>query len=245
MKRIVLIDASYVAYWRYHADQAAQKYGTRAACAEDWIADFIRDSGPDLAVVALDSPMNWRTRIHQEYKQQREPRPSRVQAVLDSLLACNPHAVQRAGYEADDIIATYVERNPDAHCLIVANDKDMHQLVSPRCLMLDPKANKIWDVEAVKAKHGVSPTEVRAVLAIAGDKADNIDGVPGVGPIKAAELINAVKWEGVRTAIGTGDAAALQGALSSTLCSLVVQFGARVIRNYEIVGLKTDAFGDA
>lgn len=239
MKRIVLIDASFCAYWRHFA----REKNPRAVGAEDWIMRFVKDAAPDLCVVALDAGFNWRHDIEPDYKAQRPPRPEGVQKVLESISECSPHAVKVSGFEADDVIASYVhEHRKDAQILIVANDKDLHQLVGPSVIMFDPKANKYWDAEAVTKKHGVPPGRVREVLALAGDKSDNIPGVPGMGAVNAASLVShMVDWQALKFAIAVGDVSRIRGAISQTLAGLIMQFGVRVLKNYELVGLRTDA----
>ena len=96
------------------------------------------------------------------------------------------------GYEADDIIATYVEaaKNNGWEATIISSDKDLMQLVSSQTIMWDTMKNKKIDIEQVREKFGVDPSLVIDVQSLAGDSVDNIPGATGIGIKTAALLIN-------------------------------------------------------
>src|SRR3546814_7803853 len=99
--------------------------------------------------------------------------------------------VELAGYEADDLIATYARqaKAAGAEVTVVSSDKDLMQLVDGGITMLDPiKERKIGRDEVVE-KFGVQPERVVDVQALAGDSTDNVPGVPGIGIKTAAQLI--------------------------------------------------------
>ena len=101
-------------------------------------------------------------------------------------------AVELAGFEADDLIATYAAVAEDAGLAttIVSSDKDLMQLVRGDITMLDPmKQRRIGAAEVVE-RFGVPPEQVVDVQALAGDSTDNVPGVPGIGIKTAAELIS-------------------------------------------------------
>ena len=100
------------------------------------------------------------------------------------------------GYEADDIIATVVEKNKkeELSTYIVTGDKDIMQLVDDKTFVYNP-GNKfsgpiIYDKEKVCKIWNVSPDKICDLLSIMGDASDNIPGVKGVGPKTASKLIN-------------------------------------------------------
>lgn len=93
------------------------------------------------------------------------------------------------GYEADDLIATIVEKFPDRNFVIVTGDKDLLQLVNDRVWCLDTLKNKWSNDEAAKDKFGVEPELVPQVQALCGDSVDNIPGAPGIGPKTASALM--------------------------------------------------------
>ena len=98
-------------------------------------------------------------------------------------------------YEADDLIATYVEQilKKGAKVTIVSADKDFMQLVKPGVRLYDPMKSKVLGNKEVKEKFGVEPSKVVDVQALAGDPSDNVPGIPGIGIKTAADLINKYK----------------------------------------------------
>jgi DNA polymerase-1 len=100
--------------------------------------------------------------------------------------------IEKAGLEADDIIACYVmaAKNAGWKVTIVSSDKDLMQLVEDGHVdMLDTMNDRRIDEAAVNEKFGVGPEKVGEVLALMGDSVDNVPGVPGVGPKTATQLI--------------------------------------------------------
>ena len=96
-----------------------------------------------------------------------------------------------AGFEADDLIATYAEvaKAEGYEVIIVSSDKDLMQLVDEKVSLFDPIKSRPIKREEVFEKFGVYPDKVIDVRALAGDSSDNVPGVPGIGPKTAAELI--------------------------------------------------------
>ncbi|MHA1114299.1 MAG: DNA polymerase I, partial [Alphaproteobacteria bacterium] len=111
--------------------------------------------------------------------------------VRDAVRALNLPAVEKAGFEADDLIATYARQAAaqGAEVTIVSSDKDLMQLVDARVNMLDPIRNRRIGPVEVREKFGVDPDKVIEVQALAGDSSDNVPGVPGIGVKTAAQLI--------------------------------------------------------
>ena len=95
-------------------------------------------------------------------------------------------------YEADDLIATYVEHILEigAKVTIVSSDKDLMQLYKKSVRIYDPMKNKFINKDDIDKKFGVAPEKIIDVQALAGDSSDNVPGVPGIGVKTAAELIN-------------------------------------------------------
>ena len=109
-----------------------------------------------------------------------------------SVLAFNLPSVELVNYEADDLIATYVDQilKKRAKVTIVSSDKDLMQLFKKDVRIFDPMKNKFIKKEDVIAKFGVTSDKVIDVQSLAGDSSDNVPGVPGIGVKTAAELIN-------------------------------------------------------
>lgn len=158
---------------------------------------LLNDFKPANAVVVFDAPgKNFRHERYSEYKAHRPPTPEelRTQLPLVRLAAetLNFNIFEQSGVEADDIIASLATQLSKAgkKSVIISSDKDLMQLISDNVTFYDPMKAKYIKKEDVFEKFGVGPNKVQDVLALIGDKSDNIPGVPSIGPKTAAELIN-------------------------------------------------------
>ena len=148
------------------------------------------------AVIFDSARKNFRNEIYSEYKGNRSDAPDDLVPQFDyirkSVLAFNLPSIELINYEADDLIATYVEQilSAGSKATIVSSDKDLMQLFKKNVRIYDPMKNKFITVEDVNSKFGVNPESVIDVQALAGDSVDNVPGVPGIGVKTAAELIN-------------------------------------------------------
>jgi len=149
-----------------------------------------------LAVIFDTARKTFRNDIYQAYKANRTEPPDdlipQFQLIREAVEAFNIPAVSKQGYEADDLIATYVRlgKLSGIRTVIVSSDKDLMQLIGPGTSMFDPSKNiEIGRAEVVK-KFGVGPEKVVDVQSLAGDSVDNVPGVPGIGVKTAAILIN-------------------------------------------------------
>jgi DNA polymerase-1 len=160
----------------------------------------LREYKPDYLAVVIDVSGDrdtFRSELYPDYKANREPAPSdfhpQVERCVNLLEQMRVPVLGVAGVEADDVIATLVRRlsseQPDLAIRIISRDKDLTQLVSERVELWDVHkdervtAPKLFEVE------GVEPRHVRDIIALMGDKVDNVPGVPGIGPKTAAQLM--------------------------------------------------------
>lgn len=148
-----------------------------------------------LAVIFDASGGTFRNEIYDQYKAHRPETPEDLRPqfglIRDAVRAFNVPSVELTGFEADDLIATYVRLASDAgaNVTMVASDKDLMQLVRPGVIMLDTMKDKRFSDPEVFDKFGVAPNKVVDVQALAGDSVDNVPGVPGIGVKTAAQLI--------------------------------------------------------
>ena len=148
------------------------------------------------AVIFDSARKNFRNEIYPEYKGNRSEAPEdlvpQFEFIRKSVLAFNLPSIELLNYEADDLIATYVEQilAAGAKATIISSDKDIMQLYKKNVRIYDPMKNKFISEEDIKNKFGVKPSKVIDVQALAGDSSDNVPGVPGIGVKTAAELIN-------------------------------------------------------
>ncbi|HVR38500.1 MAG TPA: 5'-3' exonuclease H3TH domain-containing protein [Thermoanaerobaculia bacterium] len=162
-----------------------------------FLKKYIAGAKPTHIAVAFDRHFNqsFRNDYFPAYKAHREKSPPELDAQVDPSVA----AVEAMGittfiaprHEADDIIATIIDRIADGemHFMIVSSDKDLTQLVSDRVTFVDPVRNKYYDPAGVKSKFGVRPDQITDYLGLCGDAVDNIPGVRGIGPKTAAQLL--------------------------------------------------------
>ena len=148
------------------------------------------------AVIFDSARKNFRNEIYSDYKANRSDAPDdlipQFEFIRKSVKAFNLPSIELINYEADDLIATYVEQilKEGAKATIVSSDKDLMQLYKKNIRIYDPMKNKFISNEDVNNKFGVNPDKVIDVQALAGDSSDNVPGVPGIGIKTAAELIN-------------------------------------------------------
>lgn len=174
------------------------------------------------------------------YKAQRPPMPEPLRGQFQTA----QEYLERAGVpwlrmpveEADDVIATLAVKaeTEGSDVLIVSGDKDMYQLVSERVSMVPPAdTDKVMSASEVKTKTGVGPDKIVDWLALIGDSADNIEGVPGVGPKTAAKLLD-------RYGSVEGIFSQLSSVTSATTRQALEQSRETVLRNVELIRLSRD-----
>ena len=148
------------------------------------------------AVIFDAARKTFRNEIYSDYKANRSEAPDdlapQFEYIRKSVIAFNLPSVDLPNYEADDLIATYVEQilAKGAKVTIVSSDKDLMQLYKKDVRLFDPMKNKFITQGDIIIKFGVGPEKVIDVQSLAGDSSDNVPGVPGIGVKTAAELIN-------------------------------------------------------
>src|SRR5215813_1782021 len=148
-----------------------------------------------LAVIFDKSEKTFRTEMYKDYKAHRPPPPDdlipQFPLIREAVRAFEIPCLEQAGYEADDLIATYarIACEAGATATIVSSDKDLMQLVNDCVIMYDTMKDVRIGVPEVIEKFGVPPTKVIEVQALIGDSTDNVPGVPGIGVKTAAQLI--------------------------------------------------------
>lgn len=204
--QLLLFDGHSLAYRSYYAirDLTTKAGEPVNAVFGFWraILRAFREHPSAYVAVAFDAGgTTFRHEMFGEYKATRKPIPEDLESqipLLERLLAALGIPVFcESGVEADDVLASLAESASDAglRCLIVTSDKDMAQLVDDRISLLRPTGRAsdtgthLLDPDGVRAKYGVAPESIADWLAMVGDSADNIPGVPGVGEKTAARLL--------------------------------------------------------
>lgn len=203
MPHLVLIDGPNYVFRAFHAvrHNLTNSRGEPTNAVFGYVQmlrSVLKDLNPTHVAVAFDPKGGtFRNKIYNDYKAHRPPMPEELAAqwpqVFDITDAFRLNRICIENYEADDVIATLAtqadKRGWDV--TIVSTDKDLMQLVNERVWMLDTMKRREYGIEEVKERWGVGPDRIQDLLALAGDSADNIPGVPGIGPKTAVLLLEA------------------------------------------------------
>src|ERR1700716_2032675 len=202
---VFLVDGSGYIFRAYHAlppltrkSDGLQVNAVLGFCNMLW--KLMRDMKPEerpthLAVVFDKSEKTFRTEMYPDYKANRSAPPDdlipQFAYIRDAVRAFDIPCLEQLGFEADDLIATYVRQacEAGARATIVSSDKDLMQLITDCVMMYDTMKDKRIGIPEVIEKFGVPPEKVIEVQALAGDSTDNVPGVPGIGVKTAAQLI--------------------------------------------------------
>jgi DNA polymerase-1 len=202
---VFLVDGSSYIFRAYHAlpplnrkSDGLQVNAVLGFCNMLWklLRDMPEDDRPThLAIIFDKSEITFRNKIYPDYKAHRPPAPDdlvpQFSLIRDAVRAFDLPCLEQAGFEADDLIATYAREAGErgATTTIVSSDKDLMQLVTDRVTMYDTMKDRRIGIAEVIEKFGVPPGKVVEVQALAGDSTDNVPGVPGIGVKTAAQLI--------------------------------------------------------
>src|SRR6266852_1294441 len=202
---VFLVDGSSYIFRAYHAlpplnrkSDGLQVNAVLGFCNMLW--KLLRDMKPEerpthLAVVFDKSEKTFRTAMYPDYKANRSEPPDdlipQFPLIREAVRAFDIPSLEQAGFEADDLIATYVRETcaVGAAATIVSSDKDLMQLVNDCVVMYDTMRDRRIGIPEVIEKFGVPPEKVIEVQALIGDSTDNVPGVPGIGVKTAAQLI--------------------------------------------------------
>ena len=204
-KKLLILDGHSMAFRAFYA-LPVENFATSAGQPTNAIYGFasmlinlIRDEKPTHIATAFDvSRKTFRSEKFPEYKANRAATPeefrsqvSYINELLDAFAI--PH-FELEGYEADDVIATFVKHfSDDAEIYICSGDRDSFQLVSDQVTVLYPKKGVTelarMTPSAVLEKYGLTPKQYPDFAALRGDPSDNLPSIPGVGEKTATKWI--------------------------------------------------------
>ena len=198
-KKLILVDGSSYLFRAFHALPPLVNSQGQATGAVKGVINMIRSlikSHPDanIAIVFDAKGKTFRNEIYSEYKAHRPPMPDelrdQIRPIQDIIRAMGLPLLIIPGVEADDVIGTlaFQATKLNQKTLISTGDKDLAQLVNEHITLMNTMTSEVLDTLGVEKKFGIGPGLIVDYLALMGDKADNIPGVPGVGPKTA------VKW---------------------------------------------------
>ena len=206
MPKLALLDGHSLAYRAFYAlpPDLATPSGQVTNAVFGFTSMLIKlmdDEAPDAIAVTWDrKEPTFRTEQYPEYKATRESAPdlfrSQLPLIRDVLDAMQIPQISRAGYEADDLIATLVDtgKGEGYDVIVVTGDRDAFQLSADDVTILYTRRGISDTVHAtpewIEERYGITPDRYVEYAALRGDTSDNLPGVPGVGEKTAAKLIN-------------------------------------------------------
>ncbi|WP_167610256.1 DNA polymerase I [Maribellus sediminis] len=206
-QKLFLLDAFALIYRSYFAFIRNPRFNSKGVNTSamlgvtNTIVQLLENEKPDYVGVVFDvSAPTFRHDMYKEYKANREEMPEDLRKSIPYIRkiieAFNIPIIEKAGYEADDVIGTLAKKaeKEGFTTYMMTPDKDYAQLVSEQVLMFKPgKAGgdaEVWGMNEVKENFGIERAEQMIdILGLMGDSADNIPGCPGIGPKTAQKLI--------------------------------------------------------
>ena len=166
------------------------------------LVKILTDYGPKATVVVWDAGDTGRKTLYADYKAQRRTRPDLLKEQwphLEPLVDAFGYRNLRVdGFEADDVIASIVEKartaDPKIPVMVVTGDRDAYQLVDDGVVQIMTTSRgitdtRVYDRQGVIDRYGIPPELIPDFIGLKGDTSDNIPGVPGIGDKTAAELL--------------------------------------------------------
>lgn len=247
---LILVDGSSYLYRAYHApphltnskgEPTGAIYGV-----VNMLRSLLKQYGPSHMAVVFDAKgKTFRDELFAEYKAHRPPMPDDLRCQIEPL-----HAIIRAlglplicipGVEADDVIGTLAQQAAAAgHDVVISTgDKDMAQLVTDKITLINTMTDTHLDVAGVHAKFGVGPELIIDLLAMMGDKVDNIPGLPGVGEKTALAMLQGLgSLETIYQDVDAVAALGFRGA--KTMPKKLAEHKDAAFLSYQLATIKTD-----
>ena len=238
---VILIDGSSYIYRAFHALPPLTTTAGKPTGATRGFASMLRkliDIYPGIPMVMIFDAKgpNFRNDFYKDYKSNRPPMPNELRVQIDDIKTLSKlfkmNILEIEGVEADDVIATLAKDFNEKKILISSPDKDLTQLVEATTIQHNSMTNDFFDVQAVYSKFGVYPNKIAELLAIVGDKSDNIPGITKVGNKTAAKWIE--KYGSLNSIID--NAADISGVVGANLRNEL----SNLKRNLFLVSLKND-----
>jgi 5'-3' exonuclease len=197
---VVLVDGSSYLFRAFHALPPLATADGQPTGAVKGVIGMLRklvaeNPGSPVVVVFDAKGKTFRDDLYAEYKANRPPMPEDLRAQIEpthEIIRCLglPLLIE-PGVEADDVIGTlahaYAEQGRAV--LVSTSDKDLAQLVNAHVTLVNTMSDTRLDPDGVQEKFGVPPERIVDLLALTGDKVDNIPGIDGVGPKTAAKWL--------------------------------------------------------
>ncbi|SIR34284.1 DNA polymerase I [Shewanella morhuae] len=247
---LVLVDGSSYLYRAYYAPPHLTNSKGEATGAVYGVVNMLRSlltryQPSHIAVIFDAKGKTFRNDMYSEYKAQRPPMPDDLRSQIEPLhriiRALGLPLISISGVEADDVIGTIARQASleNRAVLISTGDKDMAQLVDENVTLINTMTDTIMGPEEVALKFGVGPERIIDLLALMGDKADNIPGLPGVGEKTALAMLTGAG--SVSNLLAEPEKVAELGFRGSkTMAAKIIENADMLKLSYELATIKTD-----
>lgn len=248
-KQLWLVDSNiyvyrawYVRKHMYHDHLGNEIHAVRGFLR--FVYELLSKEQPEQIAFAFDSRLrsSFRHQIYPQYKAQRPQTPANLglqfQYCRDFLGALGIVHYSSDQYEADDVIGTWSKQAQlcGQTCQIISGDKDLAQLVRDNDCWWDYGRREALNSGKVKKYFGVWPKQIPDQLALAGDEADNIKGVQGIGTSTAAKLLR--RFDNVENLLANiPDISKMQLRNAKLLQGLIQQNQELITLNRKITGI--------
>jgi len=254
---LYLIDASIYIFrgWRTLPSSILNTHGEQANAVQgftDTLVHVLSEKSPEYIACAFDKSAQTgiRYRIFPEYKANRTPTPPELTLQIDRCMqiasALGVPVFSSTQVEADDIIGTFShiahsKQHPVKHPVtIVSADKDLVQFIGEEDTFWHFSKKHQWNYRQLSKRFKIRPDQIADMLALCGDKVDNIPGIPGVGQATAAKLLK--KWKTLDGVIDNHNAIKDMSFRGAPQVALLVAEHARTIRlSRQLTGLVADS----
>ncbi|QYJ75512.1 DNA polymerase I [Shewanella sp. FJAT-52076] len=247
---LILVDGSSYLYRAYYAPPHLTNSKGEATGAVYGVVNMLRSllsryRPTQMAVVFDAKGPTFRNEMYQEYKAHRPPMPDDLRSQIAPLhriiKALGIPLISISGVEADDVIGTIAIQagNEGRSVLISTGDKDMAQLVNEHITLINTMTDTILGPDEVATKFGVGPELIIDLLAMMGDKADNIPGLPGVGEKTALAMLTGAG--GVAKLLSDPDCVTELGFRGAKTMAAKIRDNAAMLElSYKLATIKTD-----
>lgn len=247
MKTALLIDGNAIMHRAYHA---LPPFKTKEGIPTNALYGFltilkkaVTDFQPHYLIVCFDTPVpTFRKKLYKEYQSHRpkmeDDLSCQFSAVKEALDKAGIIHVEKAGFEADDVIGTITKKlgKQGERVLILTGDRDIMQLVNKNTFVVTPQIGfaqtKIYDPAAVKEKLGIEPEKIPDLKALMGDSSDNYKGAKGIGPKTAAKLLN--EYHSVKSVLANLD------KIDGKPQQLLQDYKDNILLAHQLATIKTD-----
>jgi DNA polymerase-1 len=199
-KTIYLIDGTAYIHRAYHAIRGltnSRGLPTNAIFGfTRMLIKLMEERSPEYIGMFFDAKgPTFRHDLYKEYKANRPAMPEdmavQIPYIKEVTAAFNLPIIEMPGYEADDLIGTLARRaeKEGFKVVMVTGDKDFMQLITDKTAIWDPMKDNSIDIDTIREKFGLEPSQMIDVQGLSGDATDNIPGVPGIGSKTALDLV--------------------------------------------------------